>query len=204
MSAQKTIGIIIGSTRENRAGFQIANWLSRQMTRNIKPEDNLKVEIVDLKDHPLTWYNEPHPPKALKPYVYPETIAWSKKIDSIDSFVFLTPTYNGSTSGAMKNAIDYLFKEWTTKPAFVVSYGGAGGSTSNSFLYTLLGGFIKMRLIDQNKTILISLKREFYHPDTNQFKDIDTDLINYAQHVDVAFEELKNLLNTPIETAASQ
>jgi len=40
----------------------------------------------------------------------------------------VTPEYNHSTSGALKNAIDYLYREWNNKAAGFVSYGGAGGA----------------------------------------------------------------------------
>lgn len=54
-------------------------------------------------------------------------MAWAAKIASFDAFVFVTPEYNHSTSGALKNAIDFLYREWNDKVAGFVSYGGAGG-----------------------------------------------------------------------------
>jgi NAD(P)H-dependent FMN reductase len=44
-------------------------------------------------------------------------------IGSFDAFVFVTPEYNHSTSGALKNAIDFLYKEWNDKVAGFVSSG---------------------------------------------------------------------------------
>ena len=44
-----------------------------------------------------------------------------------DAYVFVTPEYNHSTSAALKNAIDYLYREWNDKAAGFVSYGGHGG-----------------------------------------------------------------------------
>jgi len=48
-------------------------------------------------------------------YQNPHTLAWSAKINSLDGFVFVAPEYNQPTSGALKNAIDVLFKESNNK-----------------------------------------------------------------------------------------
>ena len=48
-------------------------------------------------------------------YKNPHTKAWAAKIGTFDAFVFVTPEYNHSTSGALKNAIDFLFREWNDK-----------------------------------------------------------------------------------------
>ena len=59
-------------------------------------------------------------------------------IDQADGFVFVTPEYNHSVSAALKNAIDYLAKEWANKPAGFVSYGGNGGSRAVEHLRPIL------------------------------------------------------------------
>ena len=41
--------------------------------------------------------------------------------------MIVTPEYNHSTSGALKNAIDFLYQEWNNKAAGFVSYGAVGG-----------------------------------------------------------------------------
>ena len=55
-------------------------------------------------------------------------MAWAAKIDSFDAYVFVTPEYNHSSSGALKNAIDFLYREWNDKVAGFVSYGSVGGA----------------------------------------------------------------------------
>jgi NAD(P)H-dependent FMN reductase len=60
-------------------------------------------------------------------YSKEHTKAWSVKIDSFDAYVFVTAEYNHGIPGALKNAIDFLYKEWNNKIAGFVSYGGAGG-----------------------------------------------------------------------------
>lgn len=52
---------------------------------------------------------------------------WSATIAGHDGFIFVTPEYHHSTSGALKNAIDYLYREWNNKAAAFISYGSAAG-----------------------------------------------------------------------------
>jgi NAD(P)H-dependent FMN reductase len=116
------IAIIVGSTRPGRNGSAVAEWvceLARQRT-------DAKYEMVDLIDFGLPLLDEPYP-AAMGQYTKPHTLAWAKAIGSYDGFVFVTPEYNHSTSGALKNAIDYLGNEWKNKAAAFVSYGSAGG-----------------------------------------------------------------------------
>lgn len=40
----------------------------------------------------------------------------------------MTPQYNRSFRGPIKNAIDYLFAEWDSKPVVIVGYGWSGAS----------------------------------------------------------------------------
>ena len=52
----------------------------------------------------------------------------AETIVSFDPCVFVTPGYNHGPAGALKNAIDYLYREWNNKAAGFVGYGGAGGT----------------------------------------------------------------------------
>lgn len=82
---------------------------------------------MDLRDYPLPHLDEPLPP-TMGQYQNDHTKQWAEKIASFDGFVFVTPEYNHSTSGVLKNAIDYLYTEWNNKAAGFVSYGGVGGA----------------------------------------------------------------------------
>src|SRR5258706_8468287 len=84
-------------------------------------------EFVDVADYHLPLLDEPMPP-ALGQYTHAHTKKWAATIGSFDAYVFVTPEYNHSTSGALKNAIDYLYREWHNKAAGFVSYGSAGGA----------------------------------------------------------------------------
>src|SRR6187431_1169617 len=101
---------------------------SRNGSTNLaQKRSDAKFELVDIKDFNLPLLDEPVPP-SMGQYSKPHTKAWAAKIGSFDGYVFVTPEYNHGISGALKNAIDFLFAEWNNKGAGFVSYGGAGGA----------------------------------------------------------------------------
>ncbi|MFE9098061.1 NADPH-dependent FMN reductase [Streptomyces sp. NPDC007264] len=113
------IGIILGSTRPGRRGDQIASWL----LDTARAHGGADYELIDLAHHGLGNLDEGGNPTHQQ-YEHPHTRAWSVLIDGFDGFVFLTPEYNHSFPGALKNALDYVYREWNDKAAGIVSYGG--------------------------------------------------------------------------------
>jgi len=127
------IGIIVGSTRPGRKADTVAQWVY-DIARE---RDDAEFELVDLNTFDLPLLDEPVPP-ALGQYSKPHTQAWAAKIASFDGYVFVTPEYNHGPSGALKNAIDYLYREWNNKAAGFVGYGGAGGTRAVEQLRLIL------------------------------------------------------------------
>src|SRR2546423_542879 len=117
------IAIIIGSTRPGRNGEAVAKWVYEIAQERTDAE----FELVDIKSLNLPLLDESMPP-IMGQYSKPHTKAWAAKIGSFDGYVFVTPEYNHGISGALKNAIDFLFREWNDKATGFVSYGGAGGA----------------------------------------------------------------------------
>ncbi|GIE78017.1 FMN reductase [Actinoplanes philippinensis] len=119
------IAVILGSTRPGRNGAVVADWVLTQAAGRAAAT----YELVDLADYPLPHLDEPVSAKAGSGlYSKDHTKAWATKIAGYDGFVFVSPEYNHSTSGVLKNAIDFLYDEWTNKAAGFVSYGGVGGA----------------------------------------------------------------------------
>lgn len=117
------VAIVTGSTRPGRANEAVARWafdLARQRS-------DATFELVDIADYKLPLLDEPVPP-SMGQYSRPHTKRWAAKIASFDAYVLVTPEYNHGISGALKNAIDYLFAEWNHKAAGFVSYGSVGGA----------------------------------------------------------------------------
>jgi NAD(P)H-dependent FMN reductase len=150
------IGIILGSTRPHRNGEQVAAWV----LDHAKQRSDATYELVDLKDFPLPHLDEPIPP-SMGQYQNDHTKKWAEKIASFDGFVIVTPEYNHSTSGVLKNAIDYLFAEWNNKAVGFVSYGSVGGARAVEHL-RLIAGELKMADVRQQVTLALGTEFENY------------------------------------------
>jgi NAD(P)H-dependent FMN reductase len=91
-------------------------------------------------------------------YTQPHTRAWSAKIAAFDAYVFVTPEYNHGPSGALKNAIDYLYREWNNKAAGFVGYGSAGGTRAVEQLRLVMG---ELQIADVRAQVMLSLFTDF-------------------------------------------
>jgi len=114
--------VITSSVRARRIGLDISSWVAG-IGRDAIGRD---IEVVDLKDWPLPMDDEPGIP-AVHDYAFAHTNAWSAKVADAAAFVFVTPQYNWGYPAPLKNALDHLYKEWSGKPAMIVSYGSRGG-----------------------------------------------------------------------------
>lgn len=167
------IGIILGSTRPNRNGEQVAKWVY-DIARKRSDAD---FELIDLRDYPLPHLDEKVPP-SLGQYQNDHTKAWARKIASYDGFVMVTPEYNHSTSGVLKNAIDYLYAEWNNKAVGFVSYGSAGGARAVEHLRLIAG---ELQMADVRQQVALSLATEFenhrvFKPGEHNVEALDTTL----------------------------
>ncbi len=147
------VAIIIGSTRPNRNGEAVAKWVYEVARKRADAE----FELVDIKDFNLPLLDEPVPP-SLGQYSKEHTKAWAAKIDSFDAYVFVTPEYNHGTSGALKNAIDFLYKEWNNKAAGFVGYGSALGARAVESLRLVMG---ELQVADVRAQVGLSLFTDF-------------------------------------------
>lgn len=119
------LGVIVGTTRQNRKTLQQARWV----VKGAQQMKDMEAELVDLKDYPMPFFDEPispryNPDRKIDPAAAP----WLEKLESFDAYVFVTAEYNHSIPGVLKNALDYVTWEIQRKPAAVVSHGSAGGA----------------------------------------------------------------------------
>ena len=119
MSTKPLLQVIVASSRPGRIGLPIATWLA-ELART---HDGFDVEIVDLAEVGLPFFDEPKHPR-LGEYTHQHTKDWSATVARADAYVFVTPEYNHSYNAVLKNALDFLAREWAYKPAGIVSYGG--------------------------------------------------------------------------------
>jgi len=163
----KKIKLIIGSTRQGRNAFPIAEWLVAQAKT-----EGIDLEVLDLQAINLPFFDAPVPP-AYMPTQTPEGKAWQAMVADGEGFVFLTPEYNRSITAPLKNAIDFLAQEWKEKPAVIVSYGYIdGGKGAMSHLVDILSEQ-KMKIVEPK--VSIPFTRETFDQ-TGGFKDVDASL----------------------------
>jgi NAD(P)H-dependent FMN reductase len=147
------IAVIVGSTRPGRKADAVARWV----LDIAKLRNDARYELVDIEDFKLPLLDEPVPP-SMNQYSKPHTKAWAAKIAGFDGFVFVTPEYNHGTSGALKNAIDFLYKEWNNKAAGFVGYGSAGGVRAVEHLRLVMG---ELQVADVRSQVMLSLYTDF-------------------------------------------
>src|SRR6266851_1685891 len=151
------IAVILGSTRPGRNGKAVADW------------------VVDQADYPLPHLDEALPP-TFGQYAGDHTKAWAEEIAAYDGFVFVSPEYNHSTSGVLKNAIDFLYAEWNNKAMGVVSYGAVGGARAAEHLRLVAG---ELQMADVRTNVALSLFTDFENftelrPGAHQAQALDT------------------------------
>ncbi|HUP07712.1 MAG TPA: NAD(P)H-dependent oxidoreductase [Caldimonas sp.] len=148
------IGILTGSTRPGRTSESVARWV-HQMAQD---RQDAQFELVDIAAYELPLFDEPLSPTKRK-YTRPHTFVWSERIAPFDGYVFVTPEYNHSISGALKNAIDFLYHEWSHKAAGIVSYGGRGsGARAAEHLRGVMGSLMVATV---RKQVLLSTYSDF-------------------------------------------
>jgi len=117
------IAILIGSTRPERYADKAAGWMLKQALAR----DDIEAELLDLRDHPLPFFDEKGP-LISTPSQNAEALRWQETLAQFDGFVFVVAEYNHSVTGVLKNALDQAYKEWGRKPFTAIGYGGTGAS----------------------------------------------------------------------------
>ena len=176
------IQIIVGSVREGRTAIKVAHWVQQAIkSYNFS---TVQTELVDLKERNLPLFAGPNPPLS-GIYDQPRQQEWADKIAQGDAFIFISPEYNHGYSPALKNALDYLGKEWQGKPAAYIGYGATNGSRSIDQIRQV---GTQLGLIDSNAVVeirdIFSRNRsETFEPnefDDKTLKQVVDKLIQYV------------------------
>lgn len=118
--------VILGSTREGRYGDKPAHWITTRLGEDARFDP----ELVDLRDWPLPLFDQPKSPTRVTDGNYGSDLAtrWGAKVASAAGFVLIAAEYNHGPTAALKNALDWVYREWNKKPVTFVGYGNAGGA----------------------------------------------------------------------------
>ena len=147
--------IIVGSTRPGRAADRVIPWI----TGLAKQHPGFTAEVLDLRDWPLPFFAEtlqtvgdPRDPSYSDPLVR----RWNQRIAEGDAYLFITPEYNHSVPGVLKNAIDSVFASFAFrhKPAAFVGYSG-GIAAGIRAIEHLVHIAIEAEMVPLRTTVLI-------------------------------------------------
>ncbi len=142
------IKIILGSSRPTGFSEQPGVWL-HEIGKTMESAD---FEIVDLTKVNLPFMDEPQPPMAGN-YQNEHTKQWAKVIGEADGFVFVVAEYNHGYTPLLKNAIDFLYREWIHKPVAFLSYGAAAGGARA--VEQLRGVVAQLSMYDLNEQVIL-------------------------------------------------
>jgi NAD(P)H-dependent FMN reductase len=145
---QQRIAVVIGSTRPTRICAGIAAWACEAIGK----DSELRYELLDLAEAGLPFLDEPLK-AALGDCKHDHTKAWSRTVQSYDGFLFVFPQYNWGYPAVLKNALDYLYREWRDKPASFITYGTRGGIKAAEQFTGVLQG-LRMRVLDHAEAFI--------------------------------------------------
>lgn len=180
------IKIIVGSVRPNRFGPTVAQWINELA----KAQTDATFEVIDLAAVSLPFLDEPAPPSTEEEYVQDHTKAWARVIGEADGFIVITPEYNHGVAPSLKNAIDFLDKEWHYKPITFVSYGADAGGVRA--VEHLRGTAAWLRMYDLHNVVMIPTywtqldEKGIFTPTERQVEDANrllNDIVFWAEQM---------------------
>jgi NAD(P)H-dependent FMN reductase len=125
------VQVILGSTRPGRVSERVARWVAAEANKLA----DFDAEIVDLQDYELPMLDEAISPRY-NPNREPNAVGkrFLDKLGQADGYIIVTPEYNHSISGVLKNALDYTDFQLAKKPVAIVSHGTVGGARAAEHL----------------------------------------------------------------------
>jgi NAD(P)H-dependent FMN reductase len=192
--AGERIAVIIASTRPTRICPGIARWV-RNVLQQRSP---LRYEMIDLAEINLPFLDEPVM-AAQAQYEHPHTLAWSRLIDSYRGFVFVFPQYNWGYPAPLKNALDFLYREWHGKPVTSVTYGTRGGNKAAQQIHQVFTGLHMRPLEDRLELVIADSDLD----QNRQLRDLNAILRPYLERVRRLDVQMTEALRDTEEPVAS-
>ncbi len=128
------ITILAGSVRKERQSYSLAHYLQVQLVKR-----GIQVELIDLAKTPLPIFGQEGNNESNVKLV-------GEQLQQGDAIILVTPEYQGSFSGVLKNALDYYWEEFNKKPIGVATasagkMAGINASTQLQHVVLSLGGY---------------------------------------------------------------
>ncbi len=183
------LGIIIGSTRDGRSTDRAAKWAATVAGTL----DDVEVTTIDLREYDLPMFNE-----AISPQYNPERRTegvvkqWLEALAAQDAVIVVTPEYNRSIPGVLKNAFDYVAYELDRKPVGIIAHGSANGAQAISHLRGIIPGMLAVSVpravfvpvaggaFDESGVLNADLAKNPYGP-AGALTAMLTDLVEYSK-----------------------
>lgn len=182
------VAVIVGTTRRARQTPKQAAWVAKAL----ETREGVEVSILDLADYELPFFDEPVSPRYNpERQVEGSVKAWLDALADADAYVVVTPEYNHSIPGVLKNALDYVDFQMNQKPSAIVSHGTVGGARAAMHLKEILSESKTVPIpesvafhgvsegLDDEGTLAEALKANPYGPQTSLENMVDS-LVWYA------------------------
>lgn len=179
MADKPKIALVISSTRPMRWADKPAAWMKKQM----EARGDMDVEVLDLRDHPLPFFDEPAS-NAYMPTQNPDAVRWQNEVKRFDGYVFVVAEYNRAVTGALKNALDWDYVNWGRKPMGAIGYGSVGAARAIENLRTIS---IEMQMVPVRAAVHIGGSDFFrvgpYNPNAEPIEAIEQGLLPNAKEM---------------------
>jgi len=177
------LAVILGSIRHGRHTEKLAKWVVKEAQK----QPDIEVELLDLKDYVLPFFEESASPR-FNPVRQPSPQAkkWLDKLQENDAYIIVTPEYNHSIPGVLKNALDYPDWQVSKKPFAIVSHGSTGGARAAGHLKQIISEIrgvvissnvaLTMRvseIFDENGTLAEEIDTQDYGPKFSLHNSLD-------------------------------
>ncbi|MDB4985975.1 MAG: nadph-dependent fmn reductase [Myxococcaceae bacterium] len=119
------IAVVAGSVRAGRFARTVAEWALDLLAER----GDVETELLDLRDYEMPFFDDSHAPmRKTEPYTNEAVERWSRAVGAAHGFLMVAPEYNHGPTAVLKNAIDWVYREWAGKPVTFASYGLQGGA----------------------------------------------------------------------------
>jgi NAD(P)H-dependent FMN reductase len=187
------IAVLIGSTRPTRISAPIAQWLRAEL----QSQSALQYELLDLAEIDLPFLDEPLM-AALGQYEHAHTRAWSATVSAYAGFVLVFPQYNWGYPAVLKNALDFLYREWSGKPVSYLTFGTRGGNRAAAQIQGVLAGLHMVELDDHLEVVITKddLDEDW------QLRDLPATMAPYAAQIRAIDDQMVQALKLTRTAAA--